>query len=122
MKLTTTDRIALAGQLDTLKRKAIEELRSHAPCIDPGAPSIDQEVHTHADDAELEREQELRDAEIGIDRLRLHDIEEAARRLADGRYGTCVDCGEEIAQLRLLAQPIAIRCAACQARHEARRR
>jgi DnaK suppressor protein len=122
MILTTADRIALAGQLDALKRKATDELRSHALHIDESAPSIDQEVHTHADDAEMEREQELRDAEIEIDRVRLHDIEEAARRLADGRYGVCTDCGEEIARLRLLAQPIAIRCAACQAAWESRRR
>ncbi|MET0544256.1 MAG: TraR/DksA family transcriptional regulator, partial [Variovorax sp.] len=84
MKLTTADRIALEDQLDTLKRQAIDELRSAAPRMEEDAPSIVQDVHTHADDAEAEREQEVRSAGIEIDRLRLHDIEEAERRLACG--------------------------------------
>ncbi|MDM0116340.1 TraR/DksA family transcriptional regulator [Variovorax sp. J22R133] len=53
-------------------------------------------------------------AEIEIDRQRLHDIEQAEQRLATGRYGLCDECGEEIGRERLLAQPIATRCAACQ--------
>ncbi|MEJ8850672.1 TraR/DksA family transcriptional regulator [Variovorax rhizosphaerae] len=55
------------------------------------------------------------------DRHRLHEIEEAEHRLACGRFGVCVDCGEEIGRLRLLAQPIAIHCTACQAALEAHR-
>ncbi len=41
-------------------------------------------------------------------------VEEALRRLADGKYGRCADCGEEIALARLRALPFAIRCLSCQ--------
>jgi DnaK suppressor protein len=30
--------------------------------------------------------------------------------MADGTYGTCVDCGEEIPVARLMAAPTARRC------------
>ena len=73
------------------------------------------EVHSHADQAEVERIGELRCAEIEIDRGRLKDVEEAQQRMVEGRYGICADCGEDIPRERLLAQPIAVRCTACQA-------
>ena len=42
----------------------------------------------------------------------------ALARLDTGDYGTCVDCGEPIPERRLLAQPFAVRCLACQERAE----
>lgn len=42
----------------------------------------------------------------------------ALARLDAGDYGTCVDCGEPIPERRLLAQPFAVRCLACQERAE----
>ncbi len=40
-------------------------------------------------------------------------IEAALRRIADGDYGVCLDCGEEIARGRLKIQPTATRCVRC---------
>jgi RNA polymerase-binding transcription factor DksA len=45
-------------------------------------------------------------------------LEAAERRLADGGYGSCADCGEAIEARRLAVQPAALRCCACQERHE----
>jgi RNA polymerase-binding transcription factor DksA len=45
-------------------------------------------------------------------------IEDARRALAAGTYGTCADCGREIAGARLAAVPEAIRCLECQRRVE----
>ena len=42
----------------------------------------------------------------------------ALERVAAGEYGVCVDCGEDIAQPRLAANPAADRCAECQERSE----
>lgn len=42
----------------------------------------------------------------------------ALRRLEDGSYGLCLDCGEPIAEQRLLALPATPYCTACQARLE----
>ena len=48
----------------------------------------------------------------------IRDIEAASARMADGRYGSCVDCGADIGYERLLAYPTAKRCIACQQQHE----
>ncbi|MES2631747.1 MAG: TraR/DksA family transcriptional regulator [Pseudomonadota bacterium] len=45
----------------------------------------------------------------------LGQVAAALRRLQDGTYGTCTDCGEPIDEKRLLALPAAPRCTACQA-------
>ena len=42
----------------------------------------------------------------------------ALDRLDKGEFGVCMDCGEMVERARLLANPIAKRCLACQSRHE----
>ena len=41
-------------------------------------------------------------------------IDDALKRIADGSYGLCVDCGVSIATARLHANPTALRCVGCQ--------
>ncbi len=53
-------------------------------------------------------------------RKALIDIDEALRRLDDSAYGFCVDCGDEIPENRLIANPLAIRCRDCQEEMELR--
>lgn len=51
----------------------------------------------------------------------VHELEEvlaARRRLADQRFGHCLDCGEAIDLRRLAARPAAALCTTCQAIHE----
>ena len=45
-------------------------------------------------------------------------IDEALKRIADGSYGLCVDCGVSIATARLHANPTALRCVGCQDKAE----
>ncbi len=45
-------------------------------------------------------------------------IERAMERAAEGRYGTCENCGRAISGERLSAWPEATRCVDCQRRHE----
>ena len=47
-------------------------------------------------------------------------IDEALRRLEAGTYGTCAECGTDIASPRLKALPFALKCRDCQEREEAR--
>jgi RNA polymerase-binding protein DksA len=48
----------------------------------------------------------------------MRDIEAARERIKDGSFGTCVDCGNEIAFARLEAYPTAKRCLVCQQQRE----
>ena len=43
----------------------------------------------------------------------LNRIDAALRRLDEGSYGNCFQCGDEIAQVRLRALPFALRCKDC---------
>jgi DnaK suppressor protein len=44
----------------------------------------------------------------------------ARRRIVDGTYGECMDCGEPIDPRRLAALPATPYCTACQERNEVR--
>jgi DnaK suppressor protein len=65
------------------------------------------------------------DIDAQSERLELGELrrcQEALHRLDSGLYGDCRDCLEPIALQRLMVQPEAERCAACQSKLEARRR
>jgi DnaK suppressor protein len=51
-------------------------------------------------------------------RALLGSVEQALRRIDDGDYGHCEDCGEAIAFARLQAQPFASLCIDCQSARE----
>src|ERR1700690_4149193 len=44
---------------------------------------------------------------------RLTQIEEALNRIKEGSYGVCIDCEENIAEKRLLANPYCLTCISC---------
>ncbi|MEV6152873.1 TraR/DksA C4-type zinc finger protein [Nonomuraea sp. NPDC052129] len=46
---------------------------------------------------------------------------EALKRVDEGTYGRCVDCGKPVPEGRLEARPEAARCVECQGRQERRR-
>lgn len=48
----------------------------------------------------------------------IRDIEGAHRRLKEGSFGVCIDCGEDIGFDRLMAYPTAKRCIRCQQKRE----
>lgn len=76
------------------------------------------DVTDRKDEAAREQSIEIDDAQARRDLDELRLTEAALHRLDHGSYGDCADCGEPIALQRLLAQPAAERCAACQAVHE----
>jgi len=53
-----------------------------------------------------------------IRREELTRMDEAMRKLDEGTYGICEDCGEEIEEGRLRVVPYALYCIKCQGRYE----
>jgi DnaK suppressor protein len=47
-------------------------------------------------------------------------IREALERIANGTYGVCEDCGEDISIKRLKARPVTTQCIECKTEEEAR--
>ena len=61
---------------------------------------------------------DVAEAEVVRDIGEVRDIVGAEERLAAGRYGICIDCGEAIGFERLKAYPSAKRCLPCQRQRE----
>lgn len=81
------------------------------PQVRAGAPD---EFDASADDLQREIAFATMQAQGEI----LQRIDEALRRLAQGQYGRCRECGDEIAEARLKALPFAVRCVDCERRRE----
>ena len=75
---------------------------------------LGREVSDRKDEAESQLAGEIDGAEIRRDLQELREIAAARERIVDGSYGRCVDCDASIDEARLLAQPTAARCLACQ--------
>lgn len=77
---------------------------------------------THVEDLGEAGEQRFRNGIEHVELLRdqeeLADIAAARERIANGDYGECIDCGQDIAPERLAAQPTASRCVICQGAYE----
>lgn len=57
-------------------------------------------------------------AESQRDVQELQAIEASLGRIADGSFGTCMKCGNDIEPARLKVQPTAVRCVRCQEEYE----
>lgn len=49
-------------------------------------------------------------------------IDAALKRIENGTYGKCIDCGEEITEKRLTALPYSVRCLDCKTKFEEKQR
>ncbi|WP_324827905.1 TraR/DksA family transcriptional regulator [Qipengyuania zhejiangensis] len=74
----------------------------------PLDPDFSEQAVDLADDEALEGVDAVLRNEIGQIRL-------ALLRIENGTYGTCSQCGKQIARKRLEARPIATRCIDCAA-------
>ena len=119
--LDDREKTRLAEQLTKRRAALAEEVgRKLAASRDKiGSASIDQIIEG-GDYASADAMAGLDLAEAQRDIQELRDVDAARARLADGSYGICVDCGEDIADARLVAYPTATRCTACQTAYEKR--
>lgn len=51
-------------------------------------------------------------------RLHIQEIDAALRRIGEGDYGYCLDCGEDIAPERLEIDPASTLCVGCASKRE----
>ena len=78
----------------------------------------DREVFDQGESSEVDIQEDIEFALIQMKSETLHKIDEALRRLEEGTYGNCFECGEEIAGARLRALPFAVRCKDCEEARE----
>jgi DnaK suppressor protein len=80
-----------------------------------------QLVDTALDDGDwsvVDLSEDISFKHMSTHRENLLKIDEALRKLSEGTYGICEECGEEISKARLKILPFAIYCTDCQERKE----
>lgn len=80
-----------------------------------------QLVDTALDDGDwsvVDLSEDISFKHMSTHRENLLKIDEALRKLAEGTYGICEECGEEISEERLKIVPFAIYCTDCQEQKE----
>ena len=119
--LTAGQRALLAAELTRLQHELERRLALHHGGL-TRAEHATEVLRQDGDDAPQ------RNAERSVD-MALSDLETrelravlaALQRVQAADYGQCADCGEAIAFDRLKVEPWALRCVACETRHEGHR-
>lgn len=114
------------NQLEKLRRKLLDRQRVlveevRAKREQAAAEANDDAMGTvgdAGDESVLRMATDLDLQEAGRDMQELTDIDAALRRIDDGSYGSCQECGQEIGSGRLEAQPTAARCILDQEKYE----
>jgi RNA polymerase-binding transcription factor len=114
-KMTTTRTAQLRAMLDERRREMQDEVRSRIRDERADRPKEGR------DDFERSDAETQGDIELALLQMRaetLTRVDEALVRLDAGKYGLCCECDSEISKGRLRALPFAVRCRACEERHE----
>ena len=78
----------------------------------------DRDVLDQGESSEVDIQDDIEFALIQMKSETLNKVNTALRRLDEGTYGDCFECGEEIATARLRALPFAVRCKDCEEARE----
>jgi DnaK suppressor protein len=121
---TAKKKVAAASRYDELK-KMLEDRRRELVTEVQGKirdaradGSKEREVLDQGESSEVDIQEDIEFALIQMKSETLNKIDAALRRLEDGSYGDCFECGDEIAQARLRALPFAVRCKDCEEARE----
>ena len=116
-KTATTAKRSRSDELRKMLEDRLYELRRdvHGRMRDARVDSFNErQVIDQGETSELDIQGELEFALIQMKAETLNQIEAALRRLDEGTYGCCFECGSEIAATRLRALPFAVRCKDCE--------
>ena len=115
--LTTSREAALRTLLESRRRELTAELNGQIRHVRSRDGEIG-DVSEDQDGAEADIQEDIDLTLIQIKSQVLSRIDVALRRLDQGVYGDCVECGGPISQGRLSALPFAIRCKTCEETRE----
>lgn len=116
--LTAGQRALLQAELELRQQQLMQQLELHQE----GRSRIEHARDVLAQDYD-DAPQRAMDREVDmtlsdIDSSELRSIRLAMQRVHEPGYGLCADCAGEIPFDRLRIEPEALRCVACESRHE----
>ncbi len=104
-------------------RKILDEMRLEL--LENAKRAMSGDIHLDPDDFPDEIDSASSESGLAfIGRLRerervlIQKIDKALRKIAEGTYGTCVSCGDDIGRERLKARPVADLCIDCKNQQE----
>jgi DnaK suppressor protein len=113
--------LELKNILEERRREMMSEVQERMRDVrSEGAGNTVQGVLDAAESSEADIQDEIEFALIQMKAETLNKIDEALRRLEEGTYGYCFECGDEISERRLRALPFAVRCKDCEEAREVR--
>lgn len=104
--------------LEGRRRELMAEVRSKMKQVRDENAEESQGVLDDAETSEGDIQDDIEFALIQMKTETLKKIEDALKRLGEGTYGNCFECGDEISQMRLRALPFAVRCKDCEEARE----
>ena len=108
-----------AQQLVQMRQALLAQLREQRGGKIGRAEAAAEAREVQSDDwAQADAERDFAVALEERESAELVAIDAALKRVSDGSFGLCVDCGVGIPTARLHANPTALRCIACQSQRE----
>jgi DnaK suppressor protein len=105
----------LVAKRDALLKEAQQEIQKYVS--GENRQLVDTAID-EADWAAVEISEDLNLKRLSAQRQLLNDVEESLRKVNEGTYGVCEDCGEEISEKRLRVIPTATLCIDCKEQRE----
>jgi DnaK suppressor protein len=123
---TTKTKAATKGRRDRKLKKILEDRRRQLVYEVQGRIRDGRREYTkerggldEAESSEVDIQEEIEFALIQMKAETLTKIDAALRRIEEGTYGECFECGEGISAARLRVLPFALRCRDCEEAREA---
>lgn len=108
-------RKALKEKREAIVREAKEEIAKY---ISGETRQLVDTALDEGDFAVVDISEDINLMRLAAHRKMLLDIDEALRKIGEGTYGICEECGEEISEKRLKVLPTATLCISCQENKE----
>jgi len=111
--------VELKRILEERRREILNEVKDKMRDVRiEGAFGESRGVLDAAETSESDIQDDIEFALIQMKAETLHKIDEALSRHAEGGYGFCFECGDEVSEQRLRALPFAVRCKDCEEERE----
>jgi DnaK suppressor protein len=101
----------LQNKKETILKEAREEIAKY---VNGDNRQLVDTALDEGDWAQVDISEDINLQRLAAHRKLLHDIDEAIRKITEGTYGICEECGEEISEKRLRILPAATLCIDCK--------
>jgi DnaK suppressor protein len=107
----------LKKMLEERRRELLSEVQGRMRDV-RSEGNKDRDVLDQGESSEVDIQEDIEFALIQMKSETLTKIDAALRRLEEGTYGDCFECGDQISEARLRALPFAVRCKDCEEARE----